>query len=699
MASKKRKEKQKKTESRKKKQKKTESRKKKQNKTESRKKKQNKTQKYLHKQYNQSNIRKNPLELLKHDYYTYVNLTWLKKTKLPNKYNIIDEFSTLQRKIDKKIEKNIVPILLKEKNIHNLYNSIYTFNNEFVNSQFYLLMNVLNEHRKSTNIDALSIFLAWLINNDFNSPINFYTTNDLKTNKYKIAYITEGGTTFPKEFYLSNSSASSNDREKYKSYLKDLFASFFGKNHMYNTDDILSIEKEISSHFKELKDKTIESEYNKISLHDAKEKMGFDWLKIRTTIFKYSDINDTSSRSPTHIVIKNPSFVKHVMRLLKHNWTSNKWNTFWIYKVLNIIANFNRELFIIKSNFFIKEMNNIKISINDKLRASQTIISACNHEVSKQYIKHYKNENEIALCRQLVTLIHNKFRAILEKNTWLSSKTIQRAILKLDKMESIIGSADKFEKENDIQYHPDNGMLNYLKKSKYENIKYLKKEGQIGLSKNVWIDEYLSIFKVNAFYDNTRNTILFPNAILEPPFIDINKDFIYNIANIGVIISHEMFHGFDSDGCKFDETGNYNKWWLPEDEKQYKKKQDDVIQQYEKAGKHDNIQLEGKTTLAENIADIGGLYIIECILEDYLINQGIQKDDYPKYFDKFYYYYTHRYKTVLKTKMFHTLIKYDSHSLFKYRINCVLSRSKRFQSIYNIKQGDGMYYANTDQIW
>jgi predicted metalloendopeptidase len=678
------------------KQNKTESRKKKQTKTESRKKKQNKTQKYLHKQYNQSKLRKNSLDLLKHDYYTYVNLTWLKKTKLPNKYNIIDEFSTLQRKIDKKIEKNIVPILLKDKNIRNLYNSIYTFNNEFVNSQLYLLMNVLNEHRKSTNIDALSIFLAWLINNDFNSPINFYTTNDLKNNKYKIAYITEGGTTFPKDFYLSNSSASSNDREKYKSYLKDLFASFFGKNHMYNTDDILSIEKEISSHFKELKDKTIESEYNKISLHDAKEGLGFDWLKIRSTIFEYSDIDYTSSRSPTHIIIKNPHFVKHVMRLLKHNWTSNKWNTFWIYKVLNIIANFNRELYIIKSNFFIKEMNNIKISINDKLRASQTIISACNHEVSKQYIKDYKNVNEIALCRHLITLIHNKFRAILEKNTWLSPKTIKRAILKLYKMEFIIGSADKFEKENDIHYHPDNGMLNYLKKSKYENIKYLKKEGQPGLSKNVWVDEYLSIFKVNALYDNTRNTILFPNAILQPPFIDVNKDFIYNIANIGVIISHEMFHGFDSDGCKFDETGNYNKWWLPEDEKEYKKKQDDVIQQYEKAGKHDNIQLEGKTTLAENIADIGGLYIIECILEDYLIKHGLQIDES---FDNFYYYYTHRYKTVLKKKMFHTLIKYDSHSLFKYRINCVLSRSKRFQSIYNIKQGDGMYYANTDQIW
>ena len=138
---------------------------------------------------------------------------------------------------------------------------------------------------------------------------------------------------------------------------------------------------------------------------------------------------------------------------------------------------------------------------------------------------------------------------------------------------------------------------------------------------------------------------------------------------------------------------------MPEDEKQYKKKQDDVIQQYEKAGKHDNIHLEGKYTLAENIADIGSLYIIECLLEDYLIEQCIKKEDYYKYFDKFYYYYTHRYKTVLKKKLLHKLVKYDSHSLFKYRINCVLSRSQMFQSTYNITKGDGMYYENTDQIW
>ena len=642
-------------------------------------------------------IQRNPLELLKNDYYTYVNLKWLKKIKLPDKYNIIDEFSTLQRKIDKEIEKNIVPKLLTDKYIRNLYNSIYTFNNEFVNSQFYLLMNVLNEHRKSTDKDALSIFLAWLINNGFNSPINFYITNDLKNNKQHIAYIIDSGTTFPKDFYMSHTSASSNDREKYKSYLKDLFTAFFGKNHMYNTDDIISIEKEISGHFKELKDITIESEYNKMTVHHAKEDLGFDWLKIRNTMFAYSHLDThTPSRAPSHIIIKNPSFVKQIMRLLKHNWTSNKWNTFWIYKILNVIANFNKELFIIKTNFFVKEMNKIKISMNAKLRASQTVISSCESKVNKQYIKYYKNDNEIVLCKQLIKLIHNKFRTILEKNTWLSPKTIEHAILKLDKMESIIGSADKFEKEPEIPYHPDNGMLNYLKKANYDNIYYLKKEGETGLSKNVWLEEYMPIYNVNAFYDNTRNTILFPNAILQPPFIDVKKDFIYNIANIGVIISHEMFHGFDSDGCKYDEKGNYNKWWLPEDEKEYKKKQDDVIQQYEKAGKHDKLHLEGKTTLAENIADIGGLYIIECILEDYLIEQGLKKEES---FDKFYYYYTHRYKTVLKKNVFHKLIKYDSHSLFKYRINCVLSRSKIFQSIYKIKPGDGMYYPNTDQIW
>ena len=642
---------------------------------------------------------KNEHALLKNDYYTYVNLKWLKKTIIPKKYNIVDDFSTLQRKINKQIERTIVPTLLKDKNLHNLYDSIYTFNNEFVNSQFYLLMNVLNEHRKSDDKDALSVCLAWLIFNDFNPPINFYTTNDLKNNGIEIVYITESGTTFPRDFYVKHESF--NEREKYKKYLKELFAAFFGKNNMYNTDDIISIEKEISSHFKEIKDKTLENQYNKMSLRTVKEELGFDWLKIRNTLFQYFYKGSSASASytPTHIIIENPSFVKHIMTLLKHNWTSNKWNTFWIYKLLHVIANFNRELCVIKANFFIKEMNNIKVSMNNKLRANQTIISYCNIQVCKEYIKHYKNVKEIAYCKKLISLILIKFRTILEKNTWLTPKTIRRAILKLDKMKSIIGHSDKFEDENDIQYHPDNGMLNYLKIANYNNIKYLKKEGKKCLPSNVWLNQYISIIIVNAFYDNTRNTILFPNSILQPPFLDITKGFIYNLANIGIIISHEIFHGFDSDGCKFDENGNYNKWWLPEDEKEYLKKQNDVIQQYEKAGKHDNIRLEGKSTLAENIADIGGLSIIESVLEDHLIKNCVKKEDYYKHYDQFYYYYTHRYKTVLKKKLFHKLIKYDSHSLFKYRINCVLSRSKTFQSVYQIKKGDGMYYENTDQIW
>ena len=210
----------------------------------------------------------------------------------------------------------------------------------------------------------------------------------------------------------------------------------------------------------------------------------------------------------------------------------------------------------------------------------------------------------------------------------------------------------------------------------------------------------MNVFDVNAFYNNVKNEFILPNAILQKPFVDISKKISYNLAYIGFIIAHEMVHGFDSEGCLFDETGKLNYWWTKDDYNKYKHLQKDVVEHYEALAKKDGVKLDGHQTLDENIADISALHIIEDTLEMYLIDNNIFGEKQTPYFIELYQNYARHWRSVIKPKQITNNLLLDQHSLSKYRVNCVLMRSKRFAQVFNIGDSDGMYYERkTNEIW
>jgi putative endopeptidase len=210
----------------------------------------------------------------------------------------------------------------------------------------------------------------------------------------------------------------------------------------------------------------------------------------------------------------------------------------------------------------------------------------------------------------------------------------------------------------------------------------------------------MNVFTVNAYYNNTKNEIILPNAILQKPFIDITKPLSHNLGFIGFIIGHELVHGFDSQGALYDEKGLLRYWWTKEDQLRYSLLQKDVIEHYEALAKKDGHKLDGKLTLDENIADISALNIIEDTLETYLTEQNIFGEKQTEFFKDLYYNYAKQWRTIIKPKQMKLMLMTDQHSLAKYRVNCVLMRSKRFNRIFNIHNGDDMFYSvNVPEIW
>jgi putative endopeptidase len=205
---------------------------------------------------------------------------------------------------------------------------------------------------------------------------------------------------------------------------------------------------------------------------------------------------------------------------------------------------------------------------------------------------------------------------------------------------------------------------------------------------------------VNAYYTPTENSMYFPLAYLQKPFIDLDERGIeYNLAHIGYTLTHEMSHCLDDLGSKYDYTGNLHNWWTKHDRNIFDKKVKDVIKQYETFAGYDGIDMDASLSTGENLADISGLAICQEYLRDF---QDKNDDIVPirfLSFQAFFVYLAVQSRQVIFDEAVKAQLKTNPHPMDKYRTNCPISRLELFRSLYNIKKNDKMYWKTMDTIW
>ena len=204
---------------------------------------------------------------------------------------------------------------------------------------------------------------------------------------------------------------------------------------------------------------------------------------------------------------------------------------------------------------------------------------------------------------------------------------------------------------------------------------------------------------VNASYTPSKNAIYINLGYMQEPFIDFKKGLEYNLAHLGFTIGHEMSHGFDDMGSKYNGKGKLDNWWTPKDAEKFKQKQKEVIAQYELFAKRDKIYYNAAIGIGEDMADISGLGIVLLYLRSY--NQFIKNSDSiaKLSFEKFFVYFAEQQKQKINKQAISAQLKTNPHPLNKYRCNIPLSRSDIFSVLYNVKKGDGMYWPSKNFIW
>jgi len=648
------------------------------------------------------------------DYYDYVNGSWLKKqqelldkTDLP--FIKVDSFRIKQQEV----YSNIIVAINDYMNVHN--ESPYAQN---LRRFCYSCVNVghfspepnikycLDMIHKFMDRDDLYGLLGSMNTNEMintRCPIySFLMPEETNSQKYNM-YISLPNFSLPVySFYFEYPEDTSKVKkikrfimDKYKKYIQKVFTIVFGSSHDYNPQDVIDVEKEIiNTYFGKLPNESDSSEL--LTGETSYNDYDFDFRKFCKKIY-YKE-----QTVPKNFRTYNKYYIKNIMNILGKDWKTKKWVTFWYYVHFNSVIQFSSH----RDVWFDFNQSDLR-NITDKRGIDYYIcgLSYAYNNLITQLINIYSpRTEEIEYVKKLFEDIQYIYMDIIQHNKWMSKSAKKEAIKKLKTIKLIIGSPPLVVKDPKVNYSETNYWKNILDTSKYRSKMYAYLNGKyIAYVPSVDWETYeltgQQSYIVNAFYTSNQNSIFIPHAILSSPFVDLtNRGIEYNLAYIGFTLSHEISHSLDSIGSQYDHKGNLRNWWKPRDKKIFDSKVNGIIKQYKKIAMDDGLDIDPTNSVGEDLADINGFRLIE----QYLVNYQAKNRDVSIIkllsFKALYVYYAIQSRQAIVSKAIYLNSLTNPHPLEKYRVNCVLSRSKFFKYIYDVKKGDKMY-SNYEDFW
>lgn len=328
-------------------------------------------------------------------------------------------------------------------------------------------------------------------------------------------------------------------------------------------------------------------------------------------------------------------------------------------------------------------------------RAMSISNSMLGEAVGELYVNKYFPKENKDYMKSLVENLRKALGKHITDLTWMSAPTKAKALEKLKTIKVKIGYPDKWKDYSGINIDPEKSYLeNVYKASVWYTQDNYSKMGK-PVDKEEWM---MTPQTVNAYYMPTTNEICFPAGILQAPYFDITADDALNYGAIGVVIGHEMTHGFDDQGRKFDLHGNLSEWWLPEDAEKFKDLADKLVDQFDEIEVAPGVNANGKFTLGENIADQGGLRVALTAYLDSRENASNSDIDGFTPLQRFYLSYANVWAANIRPEEILQRTKTDPHSLGKYRVNATLRNISPFFEAFDIKDGDPMFRPEDERV-
>ena len=659
----------------------------------------------------------------KDDFYTYVNYDWLKEMKdkkMKKYYTRIDSFRTLQEKVYYQLIDIVKAYTSKHSShksnmIRNVYDSFLQSDETSCERHWAKIKQELEDIFQNKTCTDL---LVYMNRNEIVAgfcPISFSIITDEKDSQINRCHINSPFLSYyDDELYQTDHDGDGHGgsdgdekqqykkkfNEEFKQFVSTIFELAFGKDgNGFDPEDVIRVEKQMvdtmNSYDPDVKE--AEDGYNVVSAKEAHEKYHLNWSELTKGLgFK---------TVPHFFITDNMNYLNKITGILRENWNSKKWQTYFYYCFFKQIMCFHRSWRPIYFNFFGKFVRGQTVMLPQEIFPVFGLSYCFNTFLTEEYMKKYANGAYIQWASNLAYDLRTVFMRIIERNKWMSPKTKKYALLKLQHIRVDMAHPPYLVSDPDITYSNNDAWGNMIACNEWRLKVLIESEGKhyIDLPMVDW-STYFSLagsqaYIVNAFYDPTKNNIYLPLAYLQKPFLDGDERGIeYNLAYIGYTVAHELSHCLDDMGSMYDYKGNLFNWWTPHDHKIFQSKVDDVIRQYETFAARDGIKMDGSLSVGENLADISGLAIIQEYLRDYQIIDNYIIPIKKLSFETLFMYIAYQWRSYVSKEAMPSELKMNPHPLDKYRANCPLARLELFKSIYQIKKGDGMYW-HSDTIW
>lgn len=635
----------------------------------------------------------------KDDFYNYVNGNWMKNTQIPEDRTIWGGFSVLRKSTDK----DVLDIIAKAKESGNygpstdqakalfLFDSKLDMDNRNA-AGITPLQPALDAIASIENLNDLQTVLMTVPN--VSSPfIDFVSFADLNDSSINAAYVFANGLGLgDRDYYLDMDAKSIEIRAKYVEHISRMLQ-FLGDDEASasaSAEKILAMETQLAiPRLDKVQSRDIRNFNNPKSISETQLLIpSFNIEKMMADKKIKQKIDTLIVAQPKYVTTLNSFLTEQSIDDIK---TLLRWDTF-----VSSAGRLTDEIEVANWEFYSKYLRDAKERRPAKERALATVNNNVGEALGQLYVdaKFPPEAKEKAVV--MIANVIAAYQARIQALDWMGEETKIKAIEKLDKFTVKIGYPDKWEDYSTMEVTKSNSYFeNITAINKWENEKNLSEIGE-PVDKAEW---GMSPQTVNAYFNPLNNEIVFPAAILQPPFYDYKADDAVNYGGIGAVIGHEISHAFDDSGARFDANGNLVNWWSDEDLKQFTARGDALAAQYSNIEVLDSVYINGKFTLGENIGDLGGVLGAYDGLQLLYKENGRPEDiDGFTAEQRFFMSWATVWRTLTRDEQLRTLIKTDSHSPGMVRATQPLINIDAFYQAFDIKEGDEMFLPEEERV-
>jgi endothelin-converting enzyme/putative endopeptidase len=628
------------------------------------------------------------------DFFRHVNGAWLTQTEIPADKSSYGLFNVLyddtQENLKTLIQESANTKAEKGSNTQKLgdmYNSY--MNVELANEKGITpLQPLLDNISSAENMQQLSKVFGELYVLGVSGAFNFYTSPDAKDPEVVTMYLYQSGLTLPDRDYYSKEEEKFVDfRAATEKYMAEILTKAGHESGTDAASKIMVLEKDIAGkHLSRVESRDAEKNYNKQSAAQVKTLLGsFDWQA-------YADASGVGQVSD--MVVRNMPYFQEMAEIFAAH-DLQTWKDYLTFNLVDTYASrLSQDMVDLHFAFHSTTLSGIPEQRPRWKRAVAATSSVLGEVLGQQYVERHFTPEAKAKMDALVQNLTKAYGDSIQQLEWMTAATKTAALEKLAAFTPKIGYPDKWRDYASLEIKADDLVGNYIRYSTFDHFEDTDKIGK-PVDKADW---GMTPQTINAYYHPVRNEIVFPAGILQAPFFDMNAEDAVNYGAIGAVIGHEIGHGFDDQGSKYDGQGNLRSWWTDEDRAAFEVLGKKLVAQFDKFEPIEGQNVNGELTLGENIGDLAGVTIGYKAYQMSLGGKEAPKIDGLTGNQRFFMGYAQVWRSKAREERIRALLLSDSHSPGEFRVNGIVGNVDAFYQAFDVKQGDAMYLKPEDRV-